>query len=259
MPVRFDLLTLHPELCIGPVSTSIIGRARSAGLLDVRVHDLRQWAEGRHQQADDGPYGGGSGMVMKVDVVHRGIQAVREAGGHVVLMDPVAPTFRQPDALRLARLPQLVLVCGHYEGVDARVREHLVDEVLSIGDYVLTGGELAALVVLDAVARQVPGVLGNPDSLGTESFTPYADGSVLLEAPQYTRPAQYQGWSVPEVLLSGHHGRIQAWRRAQAEALTARYRPDLLAAPAAGPAPSQEAAPGAAPGPSDLARDEENG
>ncbi|MCK6505340.1 tRNA (guanosine(37)-N1)-methyltransferase TrmD [Myxococcota bacterium] len=229
--MRFDLLTLHPELCLGPVSGSIIGRARAAGLLDVRVHDLRTWAEGRHKQADDAPYGGGSGMVMKVDVVDRGIAAVRQEGARVVLLDPVAPTFTQRDALRLARLSQLVLVCGHYEGVDARVREHLVDEALSIGDYVLTGGELAALVVLDAVARQVPGVLGNPDSLGVESFTPREDGRVLLEAPQYTRPREYRGWEVPDVLLSGHHGRVEAWRHEQALALTRRWRPDLLARP----------------------------
>jgi len=229
--VRFDLLTLHPEICEGPVSTSIIGRARQAGCIDVGVHDLRQWAEGRHKQADDSPYGGGSGMVMKVDVVDRGISAVRQEGGHVVLLDPVAPVFTQRDALRLATLSQLVLVCGHYEGVDARVREHLVDEVLSIGDFVLTGGELAALVVLDAVARQVPGVLGNPDSLAVESFTPRADGAVLLEAPQFTRPRSYRGWEVPDVLLSGHHGRIAQWRREQAETMTARHRPDLLAAP----------------------------
>lgn len=227
--MRFDLLTLHPELCLGPVSGSIIGRARAAGLIDVRVHDLRDWAPGRHKQADDAPYGGGSGMVMKVDVVDRGVQAVRQDGARVVLLDPVAPTFTQRDALRLAAFPQLVLVCGHYEGVDARVRDHLVDEALSIGDYVLTGGELAALVVLDAVARQVPGVLGNPDSLGVESFTPRADGRVLLEAPQYTRPREYRGWEVPEVLLSGHHGRVEAWRHEQALALTGRWRPDLLA------------------------------
>ncbi|MCB9779173.1 MAG: tRNA (guanosine(37)-N1)-methyltransferase TrmD [Alphaproteobacteria bacterium] len=226
--MRFDILTLHPELCRGPVSGSILGRAQEAGLIDVGIHDLRDHAEGRHRQADDAPYGGGSGMVMKVDVVDRGIQAVRQAGGHVVLMDPVAPTFRQADALRLAQVPQLVLVCGHYEGVDARVREHLVDEALSIGDYVLTGGELAALVVLDAVARQVPGVLGNPDSLGVESFTPRDDGQVLLEAPQYTRPREYRGWEVPDVLLSGHHALIDAWRHERAVALTRRWRPDLL-------------------------------
>lgn len=228
--MRFDLLTLHPELCAGPVDHSIIGRARAAGLIEVHLHDLRTWAEGRHKQADDAPYGGGSGMVMKVDVLDRGIDAVRQEGGRVVLLDPVAPTFTQADAVRLAAETQLVLVCGHYEGVDARVREHLVDEVLSIGDYVLTGGELAALVVLDAVARQVRGVLGNPDSLGEESFTPRRDGTVLLEAPQYTRPAEYRGWTVPPVLLSGHHARIEAWRREQAEALTAHHRPDLLVA-----------------------------
>lgn len=229
--MRFDLLTLHPTICEAPASVSILGRARAAGLIDVQVHDLRQWAEGSRRQADDTPYGGGSGMVMKVDVVDRALQAVRAPGCRTVLLDPVAPSFRQRDAVRLSQYPQLVLVCGHYEGVDARVRDHLVDEALSIGDYVLTGGELAALVVLDAVARLVPGVLGNSGSLDEESFTARDGEHLLLEAPQYTRPRSYRGWDVPEVLLSGHHQQVRSWRAAESLELTRRLRPDLLRPP----------------------------
>ncbi len=222
--MRFDILTLHPAMCEGPLSTSIVGRAREGALIDVRVHDLRQWGLGRHRTCDDTPYGGGSGMVMRVDVVDQGLEAVRGPGCRTILMDPAGARFTQAHAERLAALPQIVLVCGHYEGVDGRVREHLVDEALSIGDYVLTGGELAALVVVEAVARLLPGVLGNPDSASHESFS-----AGLLEAPQYTRPRAYRGWEVPEVLLGGHHAQIAAWRHAQAEALTRAVRPDLLA------------------------------
>ncbi len=205
------------------MSHSILGRAQKAGQIDIGVHDLRQWAEGKHRQADDTPYGGGSGMVMRVDVVARGIDALRRPESHVILMDPAGARFNQSDAVRLAKYDHLVLVCGHYEGVDARVREHLVDEVLSVGDYVLTGGELPAMVVVDAVARLIPGVLGNPESPVYESFS---DGH--LEAPQYTRPRFFRDWEVPEVLLSGHHERIAQWRAEQSAALTRRVRPDLL-------------------------------
>jgi tRNA (guanine37-N1)-methyltransferase len=221
--IRFDLLTLHPQMCLGPLEHSILGRAQKSGAITVGVHDLREWAEGKHRQADDTPFGGGSGMVMRVDVVDRGIQAIAGEGAHVVLMDPTGSPFQQADAERLATKDHIVFVCGHYEGIDARVREHLVDEVLSIGDYVLTGGELPALVITDAVARLLPGVLGNPESAKTESFT---DG--MLEAPQYTRPREYRGWEVPEVLLSGHHAQIDAWREAAGAELTKRNRPDLI-------------------------------
>ena len=221
--MRFDVLTLHPVMCEAPLQTSILGRAQRDGQITVNVHDLRDWAEGKHRQADDTPFGGGAGMVMRVDVVDRGIQAVTKPGGRVLLMDPAGRPFTQADAERLSGEEQLVLVCGHYEGIDARVREHLVDEVVSIGDFVLTGGELPAMVVIDSVARLLPGVLGNDASSQTESFS---DG--LLEAPQYTRPRVYRDWSVPEVLLSGHHARIQAWREAESRALTVQNRPDLL-------------------------------
>ena len=221
--MRFDILTLHPTMCTGPLETSMIGRAQADGRIEVNIHDLRDWAEGKHKQVDDTPYGGGAGMVMRVDVVDRGIQAVSGSGAHVILMDPAGKPFTQADAQRLAGMEQLVLVCGHYEGIDGRVRDHLVDEAFSIGDFVLTGGELPAMVITDAVARLLPGVLGNEDSAITESFS---DG--LLEAPQYTRPREYRGWAVPEVLLNGHHGKITAWRTEQSRTLTERVRPDLL-------------------------------
>ncbi len=223
--MRIDILTLHPGLCQGPLDSSILGRARAAGLLEVGIHDMREHASGRHKQADDAPYGGGAGMVLQVDVADRAIAALRRKDSHVVLMEASGARFNQAVAARLAQCAHLVLVCGHYEGVDDRVRQHLTDETLSIGDYVLTGGELPALVVTDAVARLLPGVLGCADSAREESFQ---DG--LLEYPQYTRPRVYRGWEVPEILLSGHHARVAAWRRAQALERTRRLRPDLLAA-----------------------------
>jgi tRNA (guanine37-N1)-methyltransferase len=222
--VRFDILTLHPDMCTAPLDSSIIGRARRQGLIEVGVHDLRDWAEGKHRQADDTPYGGGAGMVMRVDVVDRGIQAVSGSKAHVLLMDPAGTPFKQADAHRLASQEQLVLVCGHYEGIDARIRDHVVDEVFSVGDFVLTGGELPAMVIIDAVARLLPEVLGNPESSQSESFS-----AGLLEAPQYTRPRKYRDWSVPEVLLSGHHAEIEAWREEAARELTQAVRPDLIA------------------------------
>ncbi len=222
--MRFDLLTLHPGMCTTPLNHSILGRAQQAGLVTIHVHDLREWTDDKHRTADDTPYGGGAGMVMRVDVVDRGIEAVRREGARVVLMDPAGRPFEQRDAARLATYDQLVLVCGHYEGVDARVREHLVDEAISIGDFVLTGGELPAMVVTDAVARLLPSVLGNSESTAHESFS---EG--VLEAPQYTRPREYKDMSVPDVLVSGHHANIDAWRRQTALDLTAAVRPDLIA------------------------------
>lgn len=222
--MRFDLLTLHPSMCTTPLNHSILGRAQQAGLVTIHVHDLREWTDDKHRTADDTPYGGGAGMVMRVDVVDRGIEAVRTEGARVVLMDPAGRPFEQRDAARLATYDQLVLVCGHYEGVDARVREYLVDEAISIGDFVLTGGELPAMVVTDAVARLLPSVLGNSESTALESFS---EG--VLEAPQYTRPREYKGMGVPDVLVSGHHAKIDAWRRRTALDLTAAVRPDLIA------------------------------
>ncbi|MFH1468702.1 MAG: tRNA (guanosine(37)-N1)-methyltransferase TrmD [Pseudomonadota bacterium] len=221
--MRFDILTLHPDLCTSPVEHSILGRARQAGLIDVRLHNLREHGLGRYKQCDDEPYGGGSGMVLRVDVIDRALEPLRGPDARIVLLEASGQPFTQAVAARLATLERLVLVCGHYEGVDARVREHLVDETLSVGDFVLTGGELPALIIVDAVARLLPGVLGCEQSATDESFQ---DGT--LEYPQYTRPRVYRDWEVPEILLSGHHAKVARWRREQALARTRALRPDLL-------------------------------
>lgn len=221
---RYDVLTLHPDLVRGPLSGSILGRASAAGLIEVGVHDIRDHAPGRHRQSDDAPYGGGAGMVMKVDVVADALDAVREPQSHVVLTSPIGTPLSQAMARRFSELPHLIVVCGHYEGIDARI-ETLVDEIVSLGDFVLTGGELAACAIVDASARLVPGVLGNASSAVDESFT---DG--LLEYPHYTRPQNWRGQEVPEVLLSGHHARIGRWRRVRAQERTRALRPDLWSA-----------------------------
>ncbi len=221
MRPRWDLLTLHPDLLAPMVGGSILGRAREAGLIDIAVHDIREHADGRHRQADDAPFGGGAGMVMKVDVVGRALDALRTPASHVVITSPTGRVFSQAIAVELSLRPHVIVLCGHYEGIDARI-ETLVDEAISLGDFVLTGGEIAAAAFADAALRLVPGVLGNEASAAEESFS---DG--LLEYPQYTRPRSWRGLDVPDVLLSGHHGRIAAWRREQAEERTRRLRPDL--------------------------------
>lgn len=219
--MRFDVLTLHPDMVRVPLTSSILGRAGDAGLIQLGVHDIRGWAENKHKNVDDTPYGGGPGMVMRVDIVARALEAIRTEGAHVVLTSPAGRPFTQRVAEELAERPHLVVVCGHYEGIDARI-EALVDEELSLGDFVLTGGEVAAVAFVDAVARLVPGVLGNDASAADESFS-----RDLLEYPQYTRPRVFRDMEVPEVLLSGHHARIEAWRLEQARARTRKRRPDL--------------------------------
>jgi len=219
---RYDVLTLHPELVRGPLTTSILGRAAEAGHVAIDIHDLREFGRGRYKQVDDTPYGGGAGMVMKIDVVAEAVESVAPEGARVIHLSPAGKPFTQADARRLAACEHLVFVCGHYEGIDARI-EHLVDEEISLGDFVLTGGELAACAVVDAVARLQPGVLGNSASPEDESF---ADG--LLEYPQYTRPREWRGHEVPEILLSGHHANIAKWRHDAALARTKARRPDLL-------------------------------
>ncbi len=220
--MQFDILTLFPEMCAPALEHSILGRAAAAGTVSFGLHDIREHGRGRHRVVDDTPYGGGSGMVMRVDVVDQALQSVRRPDSHVVMTAPTGRPFNQQRARELAKLPHLVLLCGHYEGIDGRVAEHLVDEVISIGDYVLTGGELAALVICDSVARLIPGVLGNANSLADESFN-----AGLLEAPAFTRPPTYRDWAVPDVLRSGHHARIAQWRATQGDALTREVRPDL--------------------------------
>lgn len=221
--MRFDVLTLFPAMVEGPLTSSVLGRGLRDGRFELGVHDIREHGLGRHRTVDDAPFGGGSGMVMRVDVLDAALAKVRRPESRVVLTEPSGERFTQRTAERYAALPHLVIVCGHYEGVDARVREHLVDEVVSIGDYVLTGGEYAAAVIVDATARLLPGVLGNEASSADESFA-----GQLLEYPHYTRPREYRGWEVPEILLSGHHGKVEAWRREQARLRTRALRPDLL-------------------------------
>ncbi len=221
-----DVVSIFPDMFEGPLSTSMVGMARERGLLDVRMHDLRDYAHDRHRTTDDYPYGGGPGMVMKPEPIFECLDAVQASEaqpGLVVFFTPAGEPFSQRVAERLSGAERIVMVCGRYEGFDERTLS-LADLQLSIGDYVLTGGELPALVVIDAVSRLIPGVLGHEDSAADESFS---EG--LLEYPQYTRPSEYRGMSVPEVLRSGDHAKIARWRREQAILKTARVRPDLLA------------------------------
>jgi tRNA (guanine37-N1)-methyltransferase len=220
--VEFQLLSLHPGMLEGPLKASILGRAQAAGHFSASAYDIRVHGIGKHRSVDDSPYGGGAGMVMRVDVVVEAIEAVRRPESRVLLMGPGGRTLDQEFARELAQEEHLVLVCGHYEGVDARVLDH-VDGELSVGDFVLTGGELAALVVVDAVARLLPGVLGNAESPVDESFS---EG--LLEYPQFTRPREFRGVEVPEVLAGGNHGAIARWRQEASLARTQKSRPDLI-------------------------------
>lgn len=227
--IRFDILSIFPEMFVSPFDSSLIKKARDKGLIEIGLHDIRSYAEDKHRMTDDAPYGGGGGMVMKVepiaralDDLNRGAGAVRD-GAVVVLLTPQGKPFSQTIAGHLSQYSRIVLICGHYEGVDERVRTHLVDREISVGDYVLTGGELPAMIVVDAVSRLVPGVLGNSESASLDSFS-----RGLLEYPHYTRPSEYRGWNVPEVLLSGNHRDITAWRRRESLRRTLMRRPDLL-------------------------------
>lgn len=229
--MTFEVLTIFPEFFRGPFEHGVVARARSSGVLDIHIHDLRNWTEDRHRTVDDRPFGGGEGMLMKPAPVFEAVESiwpVRDPGRRVVLLSAQGRLFDQGMARRFASLGGLLLICGRYEGVDERVAEHLVDEEISIGDYVLSGGELAAAVVIDAVARLLPGVLGNEASAVNESFSG-TEAAGILDCPQYTRPAEFRGWKVPDVLLSGHHEEIRRWRREAALEKTRRLRPDLLA------------------------------
>ncbi len=224
MAIQIDILTLFPEMFQGPLQNSIVGRARNAGIARVNIWNIRDFADDKHRVVDDTPYGGGAGMVMKADVLARCIEHVRLSNkGPVVFLTPQGNTFSQNVADRLRQCSQLILLCGHYEGIDERIRESMVDMEISIGDYVLTGGELPAMVVTDAVVRLIPGALGREESAADDSFS-----HGLLEYPHYTRPRDFRGMEVPEILLSGHHGRIRRWRLKRAVQRTARRRPDLL-------------------------------
>jgi len=224
--MKIQILTIFPEFCEAVLGSSILGRARKSGVVQADAVDLRQWASGKHRTTDDAPYGGGPGMLMKIEPIHNALAELKTSTTRVVMMSPQGRPFTQKTAERLAGEEHLIFVCGHYEGVDQRVADHLVDEEISIGDYVLTNGALAALVVTDAVLRLLPGVLGHEESALGESFS-----TGKLDHPHYTRPEVFQDWRVPEVLLSGDHGAIARWRAAEAERLTRERRPDLLDAP----------------------------
>ncbi|MEL7562659.1 tRNA (guanosine(37)-N1)-methyltransferase TrmD [Dehalogenimonas sp. 4OHTPN] len=226
--MRIDILTLFPEMFQGPFAASILKRAADRGLLDIRLHNIRDWAHDKHRVVDDSPYGGGAGMVMKPEPVVAAIEAVRssaDAEARVVLLSPGGRLFNQALAAELSKIPRLILVAGHYEGFDERIRNY-VDDELSIGDYVLSGGELPAMVVADAVARLIPGVLGCGESHLEESHSPSAEG--LLEYPHYTRPPEFRGLKVPDILLSGNHAAIARWRRQESVRRTLMRRPELL-------------------------------
>ncbi len=225
--MRIDILCLFPDMFSSPFEQSIVKRAKDRGIINIVIHNIRDYTYDKHRTVDDYPCGGGPGMVLKPEPIFEAVEAIKEqiSPGEIpiILLTPQGRLFTQQVAQELAPCSQLMLICGHYEGVDERVREYLATDEISIGDYVLSGGELAAMVVVDAVVRLVPGVLGSQMSLNTDSHT---DG--LLEYPQYTRPKAYRGWSVPSVLLSGNHGEISLWRRREAILRTAERRPDLL-------------------------------
>ena len=221
--MRIDILTLFPEMFDGVLSASMLGRAQANGLIDIRVHNIRDYTDNKHKKADDYPFGGGAGLVMMAQPIYDCMDAVLEGGtARRILMTPRGRTLNQKIAKELSQEDRLILLCGHYEGVDERVME-IIDDEISVGDYVLTGGELPAMIVVDCVSRLIPGVLGSEDSAADESFS-----EDLLEYPQYTRPASFRGMDVPEILLNGHHAKIQAWRKEQARLKTALNRPDLL-------------------------------
>lgn len=224
--ITIRILTIFPEVCRAVFEASILKRACDKGLARLEAADLRDWTNDRHRTVDDAPYGGGPGMVMKIEPVARALADLRREGTRVVLMSPQGRVFNDRVARELAGCPDLLFLCGHYEGIDQRVADHLVDEELSIGDYVLTSGVLPALVVTDAVVRLIPGVLGDSQSAAEDSF---ANG--LLDHPHYTRPAEFNGWKVPEILLGGNHAAIRGWRREAAREATRRRRPDLPECP----------------------------
>ena len=221
--MKIDVLTLFPGMFVGPLDESIIKRARKAGLLDLSIYNLRDYAHDRHKTVDDRPFGGGPGMLLKPEPIFEAVEKIARADTRVVLLSPAGRPFTQQLAQELAQAPDLLLISGHYEGFDERVREQLADEEVSIGDYVLTNGALPAMVIIDAVTRLLPGALGDDESAADESFS-----QGLLEYPQYTRPAEFRGLKVPEVLLSGNHAEIAKWRAEHSRLRTQERRPDLL-------------------------------
>jgi tRNA (guanine37-N1)-methyltransferase len=225
--MRIDILTLFPEVCRAPLNESMMKRAQESGALDLRIHNLRDWTSDKHHVVDDAPFGGGQGMVMKPEPIFKAVgelkSRIENRESRIVLMSPTGRRFDQQIATEFSGDSHLIIICGHYEGVDHRVIEHLVDAEISIGDYVLTNGAIAAVVFVDAIVRLLPGVLGHEQSATDDSFS-----GGLLEGPQYTRPSDFRGWKVPDVLLSGNHAQIAAWRKEQARLRTKENRPDLV-------------------------------
>ena len=221
--MKIDIVTLFPEMCRAPLGESMMKRAQENRVVDLRIHNLRDWTTDKHHVVDDAPFGGGQGMVMKPEPIFAAVESLRTDKSTIVLMSPQGKQFTQSLAVDLSKREHLLIICGHYEGIDHRVVEHLVDLEISIGDYVLTNGAIAAVVLVDATVRLLPGVLGHELSATDDSFS-----GGLLEAPQYTRPAEFRGWKVPDVLLSGNHAEIAAWRQEQAKKRTRENRPDLL-------------------------------
>ena len=224
--MKVDVLTLFPAMFTGPLDVSIVQRARAAGLLELRIHNLRDWTHDRHKTVDDKPFGGGPGMVLKPEPLFEAVESLAGPETRVLLMSPAGPVFNQAKARELSEQKHLLIICGSYEGVDERVVETLVDEEISVGDFVLTNGGLPAMMVIDAVTRLIPGALGHDESAVEESFS--TPGSPGLEYPHYTRPAEFRDMKVPEILLSGHHAEIEKWRAEQAKMRTEQRRPDLL-------------------------------
>jgi len=234
--MKIDILTLFPEMFKGPFDESIVKRAQNKNLVEIKIHNLRNWTKDKRKTVDDRPFGGGAGMIMRVDIIDRALCDLKDqrpkTKGKVILLTPQGKVFSQKTARRLAKEKHLIFICGHYEGVDERVREHLVDEEISIGDYVLTGGELPAMIITDTIVRLIPGVLEKSEATKNESFSirklENSKIGKLLEYSQYTRPTNFKGWKVPEILLSGNHQKIAEWRKKKPLEKTKTCRPDLL-------------------------------
>lgn len=231
--MTIDILTLFPKMFKGPFAESIVKRAQEKGLVEIKIHDLRHWTRDKRKTVDDRPYGGGTGMIMMIQPIYRALRKLKTQNSKVILLSPSGKVFNQKKAQQLAKINHLILICGHYEGVDQRVVDYLVDEEISIGDYILTGGEIPAMAIVDSIVRLLPGVLAKPEAIKQESFSDYyhttvRGNSTLLEYPQYTRPIEYKGWKVPNILISGNHKKIQQWRTKKALEKTKKVRPDLL-------------------------------
>ena len=222
--MRIDILTLFPEMFQGPFDESIIKRAQKKNLVEIKVHNLRKWAEDKRSTVDDRPFGGGAGMILMIKPIDKALKEIKTKETKVILLGPKGEVFNQKKAEKLAKNKHLIFICGHYEDIDERVKEHLIDEEISIGDFILTGGELPVMMVVDTIVRLIPGVLEKSEATKEESF----GHSGLLEYPQYTRPDEFKGWKVPEVLLSGDHQKIEAWRKKKALEITQKKRPDLI-------------------------------